>query len=165
MRTDGTIFQDEYARIRGVMGDLLEGSNAVSVLLVDNSGQVISSLGTPPEFDAISFASLCAADFEANRQLAQLIGERDFSTLYHQGVNESMYLSRVGPRVIVAVLFDRRATLGLVRLRVTRAVEQLSVLFMRLFEKAQVEAQANPFEVDAEFQARAEAEIDELFKD
>ncbi len=165
MRADGKIFQDDYSGIRGVMGELLEGSNALSVLLVDHTGQVISSLGTPPEFDAVSFASLCAADFEANRQLAHLIGERDFSTLYHQGVNESMYLSRVGPRVIVAVLFDRRATLGLVRLRVTRAVEQLSVLFTRLFEKAQVHAQENPLEVDEEFQARAEAEIDELFKD
>lgn len=162
---EGSVFQDDYRGIRGIMGELLEGSNAVSVLLVDNTGQVISSLGTRPEFDAVSFASLCAADFEANRQLAQLIGERDFSTLYHQGVNESMYLSRVGPRVILAVLFDRRATLGLVRLRVTRAVEQLSVLFTRLFEKAQVHAREHALEVDEEFQARAEAEIDELFKD
>jgi len=165
LRADGTIFDEDYSGIRSVMGELLEGSNALSVLLVDNSGQVITSLGTPPEFDAVSFASLCAADFEANRQLAQLIGERDFSTLYHQGVNESMYLSRVGPRVIVAVLFDRRATLGLVRLRVTRAVERLSVLFTRLFEKAQVHAQESALEVDEEFQARAEAEIDELFRD
>jgi predicted regulator of Ras-like GTPase activity (Roadblock/LC7/MglB family) len=147
------------------MGELLAGANALSVLLVDNAGQVISSLGTRPEFDAVSFASLCAADFEANRQLAHLIGERDFSTLYHQGVNESMYLSRVGPRVIVAVLFDRRATLGLVRLRVTRAVEQLSVLFTRLFEKAHVHAHENALEVDEEFAARAEAEIDDLFRD
>jgi len=29
----------------------------------------------------MSFASLCAADFEANAQLATPIGEKDFSTL------------------------------------------------------------------------------------
>lgn len=161
----GSVFEEEYWAIRGVMTELLEGSNARSVILVDGTGQVISSLATPNEFDVISFASLCAADFEANRQLAHLIGEQDFSTLYHQGANESMYLSRVEARVILAVLFDRRATLGLVRLRVARAVERLGVIFQRLYEKAQYQVQASNFTVDAEFAARAEAEIDSLFQD
>jgi predicted regulator of Ras-like GTPase activity (Roadblock/LC7/MglB family) len=161
----GTIFEEEYWAIRGVMTELLEGSNARSVILVDGTGQVISSLATPSDFDVTSFASLCAADFEANRQLAALIGEQDFSTLYHQGASESMYLSRVEARVILAVLFDRRATLGLVRLRVARAVERLGVIFQRLYEKAQYQVQATDFTVDAEFAARAEAEIDSLFQD
>lgn len=160
-----SIFEEDYWALRGVMTELLEGANARSVLLVDGTGQVISSLATPANFDVMSFASLCAADFEANRQLAQLIGEQDFSTLYHQGTNESMYLSRVDPRIILAVLFDRRATLGLVRLRVARAVERLGSVFQRLYEKAQFHVQEAGLEVDAEFAARAEAEIDNLFQE
>ncbi len=165
MQPAGSIFEDDYWAIRGVMTELLDGANARSVLLVDVTGQVVSSLATPKDFDVTSFASLCAADFEANRQLAQLIGEQDFSTLYHQGANESMYLARVESRLILAVLFDRRATLGLVRLRVARAVEQLAARFQNLYEKVQVQVQDSHFEVDAEFAARAEAEIDNLFQD
>ncbi len=165
MQAAGTIFEEDYWALRGVMTELLEGANARSVLLLDWTGQVISSLGTPADFDLTSFATLCAADFEANRQLAQLIGEQDFSTLYHQGANESMYLSRVESRVILAVLFDRRATLGLVRLRVARAVERLLTVFGSLYDKAQVHTQETRFEVDAEFAARAEAEIDNLFQE
>lgn len=165
MQPAGSIFEDDYWAIRGVMTELLDGANARSVLLVDVTGQVVSSLATPADFDVTSFASLCAADFEANRQLAQLIGEQDFSTLYHQGANESMYLARVESRLILAVLFDRRATLGLVRLRVSRAVEQLAATFQKLYEKLQYQVQDTRFEVDAEFSARAEAEIDNLFQD
>jgi predicted regulator of Ras-like GTPase activity (Roadblock/LC7/MglB family) len=165
VRADWSIFEEDYWAIRSILTELLKNSNAQSVLLIDRTGQLISSLGSPPDFDIISFASLCAADFEANTQLAQLIGERDFTTLYHQGADESMYLSRVDPRVIVAVLFDRHTTLGLVRLRVKKAVEQLAAIIGRLFEKLEYTNEEFSQDVDAEFTLRAEAEIDNLFRD
>lgn len=162
---DWELFENDYAAIRRTLAELLSSASARSVLLVDHTGQIITSLATPPSFDVISFASLCAADFEANRQLAQLIGEEDFKTLYHQGVRESMYLSRVESNVILAVLFDRKSTLGLVRLRTQRAVEQLHSSFLRLYEKTMQMNSAEPAEVDQEYMARAEAEIDNLFRD
>ena len=165
VRADWTIFEEDYFAIRSVLTELLKNSNAQSVLLIDRTGQLIASLGNPPNFDVTSFASLSAADFEANAQLAHLIGEQDFSTLYHQGANESMYLSRVGSREIIAVLFDRRATLGLVRLRVSRAVEQLGALFGRVRDKAREQLGEGSPQVDEEFATRAAEEIDKLFRD
>jgi len=165
VRADWSIFEDDYWAIHSILTELLQNSNSQSVLLIDRTGQLISSLGTPPDFDITSFASLCAADFEANTQLAQLIGERDFTTLYHQGTDESMYLSRVDARVIVAVLFDRHTTLGLVRLRVKRAVDQLSPIMGRLLTKVQYRHEEFAHDVDEDFALQAEAEIDNLFRD
>ena len=95
VKTDWTIYEEDYWAINTQIKDLLKNSNSQSVLLIDRTGQMIASVGIEPEFDLMSFASLCAADFEANAQLAQLIGEKDFSTLYHQGSDESMYLAKV----------------------------------------------------------------------
>lgn len=162
---DWTIFEEDYWAIRDSLQQLVDGANAHSVLLVDQTGQAVTSIGTGPEFDVLSFASLCAADFEANRQLAQLIGETDFTTLYHQGVRESMYLARVDPRVILAVLFDRDTTLGLVRLRVKRATDQLLEILHRLYQKVQQQEAHLPRAVDADYMSSAEAEIDRLFQD
>jgi predicted regulator of Ras-like GTPase activity (Roadblock/LC7/MglB family) len=165
VRADWSIFEEDYWAIHSILTELLKNANAQSVMLIDRTGQLISSLGVAPEFDTVSFASLCAADFEANTQLAQLIGERDFTTLYHQGADESMYLSRVDRRVIVAVLFDRHTTLGLVRLRVKRTVDQLSPIMGRLFEKVEYHHEEFAQDVDEDFALRAEAEIDNLFRD
>jgi predicted regulator of Ras-like GTPase activity (Roadblock/LC7/MglB family) len=159
------IFEEDYWAIRQVLSELVEGASARNALLVDHSGQIITSFGQRDDFDAVSFASLCAADFEANRQLARLIGEEDFRTLFHQGVQESMYLSRVEADVILAILFDRRTTLGLVRLRAKRAVDQLSQQFQRLYRKLQEQQSDLPTDIDSEYTARAEAEIDNLFRD
>jgi len=164
VRTNWKVFEEDYWAINTTLQELLKNSNATSVMLLDKTGQMISNVGEEPRFDLHSFASLCAADFEANAQLANLIGEQDFSTLYHQGSNESMYLARVAGTIILVILFDKKTTLGLVRLRAKKAVDNLDTVLRRLFEKLEYENEEMT-EFDEEFAAEAELEIDSLFSD
>jgi len=164
VKTDWTIYEEDYWAITSVLKELLKNSNSQSVLLIDKTGQMIASVGLEPDFDLMSFASLCAADFEANSQLARLIGETDFSTLYHQGADESMYLARIGLNIILVVLFNKRTTLGLVRLRVKKAVEGLDTILSRLFDKLEYENE-DLKEFDEEFTQELTKEIDALFSD
>jgi predicted regulator of Ras-like GTPase activity (Roadblock/LC7/MglB family) len=164
VKTDWTIYEEDYWAITSVLKELLKNSNSQSVLLIDKTGQLIASVGIEPDFDLMSFASLCAADFEANSQLATLIGEKDFSTLYHQGSDESMYLARIASSIILVVLFNKRTTLGLVRLRVKKAVEGLNTILDRLFEKLEYENE-DLKEFDEEFTQALTKEIDALFSD
>lgn len=164
VRTNWKVFEEDYWAINTTLQELLKNSNATSVMLLDKTGQMISNVGEEPRFDLHSFASLCAADFEANAQLAHLIGEQDFSTLYHQGSNESMYLARVAGTIILVILFDKKTTLGLVRLRAKKAVDNLDTVLRRLFEKLEYENEEMT-EFDEEFAAEAELEIDSLFSD
>ncbi len=164
VRTNWKVFEEDYWAINTILQELLKNSNSSSVILLDKTGQLISSIGEPPQFDMHSFASLCAADFEANAQLAVLIGEKDFSTLYHQGSNESMYLARVEQNIILVILFDKRTTLGLVRLRAKKALDNLETVIRRLYGKLEYENEENT-EFNEEFVQQAEVEIDSLFND
>ena len=138
---------------------LLREANARTALLVDRTGQMLATAGEPPTFDPVAFASLTAADFSANDQLARMLGEAEFGVLFHQGERESLYLADVARRVILVVLFDNRTTLGLVKLRVRSVVGNLSSLFTELFERKDVP----PPKVEAAFLGEAEDEIDKLF--
>jgi predicted regulator of Ras-like GTPase activity (Roadblock/LC7/MglB family) len=163
VRAEWAIFEEDYWAINAALEDLLNSSHARNVLLVDRTGQLISQAGEPVEFDLVSFASLCAADFEANYQLAKLIGEKDFATLYHQGAKESMYLCKIAQGIVLVVLFDKRTTLGLVRLRVKKAAEELGSVIERLFEKLEYRNEEYDETFDNNFTEEAEAEIDNLF--
>ena len=151
--------EDDHHRIQGLLGGFLRESNARTALLVDRTGQMVATAGESPAFDATSFASLAAADFSANDQLAKLIGENDFNSLFHQGEKESMYLADVARRVILVVLFDNRTTLGLVKLRVKGTVGELSQLFIEMFSRQGGIAPR----VEQDFLGDAEDEIDRLF--
>ncbi len=149
---------DEDALRRG-MERLLQECSAHSALLVDRGGQLLVQAGERPSFDPTTFATLTAADFSANDQLARLLGASDFSSLFHQGERESMLLSDVAQRAILVVLFDARTTLGLVRLRLRPAVEELSGIVAAMTARDAVRGASRPAIL-----AGAEDEIDRLFQ-
>jgi predicted regulator of Ras-like GTPase activity (Roadblock/LC7/MglB family) len=127
--------EDDFGAITTSLQKFLFESNARCALLVDRSGQLVATVGEQPHFDPTAFATLTAADFSANDQLAKLIGETDFNSLFHQGEKESMYLADVARRVILVVLFDTRTTLGLVRLKMKETVGELTKLFEQVFSR------------------------------
>src|SRR2546429_2113550 len=118
--------ENDFKQIQKHLQAFLRDSNARCALLVDRNGQLVATVGETPQFDPTAFASLTAADFSANDQLARMLGEPEFGALFHQGERESMYLADVARRVILVVLFDNRTTLGLVKLRVKGAVVRLN---------------------------------------
>jgi predicted regulator of Ras-like GTPase activity (Roadblock/LC7/MglB family) len=150
--------EDDAAAIRVSLQRFLSESNARSALLVDRAGQLVTTAGEVPRFDATTFATLTAADFSANDQLARLIGETEFNSLFHQGEQESMYLVDIARRVILVVLFDNRTTLGLVRLKVKPTAEELERLLGEMLTRGR--EQAGPPNI----LAGAEDEIDRLFQ-
>jgi predicted regulator of Ras-like GTPase activity (Roadblock/LC7/MglB family) len=154
--------EQESRRIDVLLQAFLGESQARCALLVDRTGQLIMTAGQAPEFDSTAFASLAAADFSANDQLASMIGESEFSSLFHQGEKESMFLADVARRVIFVALFDNRATLGMVRLKARGVVRELTEIFRELFERPSKSAQSL---LEASFAAEAEDEIDRLFGD
>jgi predicted regulator of Ras-like GTPase activity (Roadblock/LC7/MglB family) len=153
-------FREEDSRqIQSILSTFLGESNARTALIVDRTGQMVSTAGETPAFDATAFASLTAADFSANDQLARMLGESEFGALFHQGERESMYLADIARRVILVVLFDNRTTLGMVKLRVKTAVLQLNQVFTDMFNRDGTNAPG----VASEFLGEAEDEIDKLF--
>lgn len=157
--TSWSFREDDAAKIRAVLDHLLSEANARTALLVDRTGQMLATAGETPTFDPVAFASLTAADFSANDQLAKMLGEPEFGALFHQGEKESLYLADVARRVILVVLFDNRTTLGLVKLRVRSVVGRLTTLFTDVFERRD----QDPPKVEAAFLGEAEDEIDKLF--
>ena len=149
--------ESDYRQIQQHLQAFLRDSNARCALLVDRTGQLVATVGEPPRFDPTAFASLTAADFSANDQLAKMIGEQEFASLVHQGERESMYLADVARRVILVVLFDQRATLGLVKLKAKATVENLNQVFHEMFNRVGAGPDVKGL------LAGAEDEIDKLF--
>ena len=155
--TTWTLTPEDEQALRQGMERLLQECSAQCAMLVDRGGQLLVQAGERPAFDATTFATLTAADFSANDQLAKMIGEPEFASLVHQGEKESMFLADVAKRVILVVLFDKRATLGLVKLKAKAAVEQLNKVFEEMFNRVGT-GPTQPGLLEG-----AEDEIDKLF--
>lgn len=129
--------EEEYREMSAAIEKLLKESNAKAVYLVDKDGRLMASCGETGGIDSTSLASLTAGNIAATGGLAKLIGEREFSILFHEGEKDNLHISVVGQRVILVVIFDKRSSLGLVRLRVRKAGDELSRSIQNLIAKAE----------------------------
>jgi len=155
------MYDEEFKQINIVIEKLLREANAKVIFLVDKNGQLISGVGEVERFDTTSLASLTAGNIAATGGLAKLIGEKEFSILFHEGEKDNLHISIVGGRVILVVLFDNRSSLGLVRLRVKKASDELTAIFEGLMHKAE-EKEKNGT-ADLPFAEITDDDIDNLF--
>jgi len=133
---DIVMYEEEFNLIKQIIGKLRVDANAKVVFLVDKNGQQIAAQGEIENLDTTSLASLTAGNVAATDGLAKLIGEREFSVLFHEGQRDHIHISIVARRAILLVIFDDRSSLGLVRLRVKRASAEMEQVFDRMDEKA-----------------------------
>lgn len=153
----------DISRLHRILEEFTERARLRCAALVDRGGQMVSVVGGDTLGDAASFASLTAADFAASDRLAELVGEREFASVYHLGELGSMYSVAIGGYAILAALFDERSTLGLVRLHARDCRPRLGTLFGEIAAR-QSTAYGAPAELlGADWASEAEHEIDRLF--
>lgn len=132
---DLIILEEDYKKISDVLNSLHEKSNAKVVYLVDKNGQNIAAAGNHHSIDKTSFASLIAGNVAATGGLAELLGEEEFSILFHEGKRDSIHITIIEKRIILVVIFGEETNLGLVRLWVKKANWELAKLFQEMASK------------------------------
>ena len=163
--TQMVMYEEENKLINVVIEKLLREANAKVIFLVDKNGQLISGVGETERFDTTSLASLTAGNIAATGGLAKLIGEKEFSILFHEGEKDNIHISIVAQRVILVVIFDERSSLGLVRLRVRRATAELDRIFEEIKEKAEREKASVRVDFESPFSEITDDDIDRLFSE
>ena len=162
---DLVMYEEEYQQIKEILQRLQVDSNSKIVFLVDKNGQQIAAHGEIENLDTTSLASLTAGNVAATDGLARLIGEKEFSILFHEGEKDNIHISLVAQRVILVVIFDEKSSLGLVRLRVKKASQELERTFEVLLRKSEAERGNLAHRFDSPFAEITDEDIDSLFSE
>ncbi len=129
------MYEEEQQQIQAICDRLQRDSNAIAVLVIDKNGQEIARAGEIEHLDVTSLSSLTAGNVAATGGIAKLLAEKEFAGQFHEGEKTNIHISIVAQRVILVVLFDERSSLGLVRLRVRKATDELAKVLDVLVKK------------------------------
>lgn len=152
------VMQEQDARqIGGVVERLVREANARVVFIIDKNGNLIAGSGET-DLDTTSLASLTAGNIAATGGIAKLLQENEFATQFHEGERANIHIQVVGKQVILVVIFDSKTSLGLVRLRVKKANEEIGRVLDAMKDRSSG-GQASPFD------EITDDDIDKLFSD
>ncbi len=160
--TNLIISDQELVFITNALIKLLNDTSASSVMLLDKSGQVISTQGATTRRNATSLGALLAGAFSSSRHVAELLGEKDFRTIFQQGVHENIYTTMIENQWLLVIVFDKLTHIGLVKVLSKKASDELA----RALERVRTDTTRQKASVlNIQFRSSVEDTIDLLFRD
>jgi predicted regulator of Ras-like GTPase activity (Roadblock/LC7/MglB family) len=98
-----------------------------NVIFMDMAGNTIAKHDNgKSHLDSTAFAALAAGNFAAVDAMAQLVGESEFSLLFHKGEKSSIHFTKVSDDTLLINMFSKEISLGLVRLKVAQTIKEIN---------------------------------------
>ncbi len=161
LRQDRLLFyKDDIEKIDHLLGEFLRLSGAKCALLVDKEGHLVTRRGELRTIDIDTISALVAGCFAATKEMARLLGEAEFSALFHQGARDNIQLTLVGDRTLLTILFDDRTTVGMVRLYASETAKKLADIYAVTIERSRASTEAP---LGNEYNSDAKKTLDKLF--
>ncbi len=155
------LYEEEINQIDRVLTRLIKEAEAKCALLVDKDGHLLTRQGFTHTLDTTALAALLAGSFASTKEIARLVGEPEFSVLFHQGKKDHIHISLIGERTILVIIFDDRTTIGMVRLY----AKEISETLQEILNSAGKKSEDPSLNLDEEFSSSAESKLDDIFKD
>ncbi|MBS3757163.1 MAG: roadblock/LC7 domain-containing protein [Desulfobacterales bacterium] len=121
--------KQQIESIENILQEELIDMGVQSVILMDLAGNVIVNLDSGDKgHDVFSLAALAAGNYGAVSAMANIIGEQEFSLLFHKGEEESIHFSKVVEDLLLLTIFNKDVSLGFLRLKVAEAIKRIQKL-------------------------------------
>jgi len=153
-------YADDLQKIDKLMEEFLKLSNAKCIFLIDKEGHMISNRGLVQQINAETLSALVAGSFAATKEMARLLGESEFSVMFHQGSRDHIHIAIIGDRAISATIFDEKTTVGMINLY----SKELSVKLEKIFDIA-IRRVHQEQAVEADYSESVKDKLNDLFKE
>ncbi len=118
--------EKELGRIDQILNKDLVQIGVHCALLIDRSGNIVAHRDDGNcDHDLYSFAALASANIAAVETMAQIVGEKEFSLLFHKGKDESTHFSKVNNEFQLITIFGSGVSLGILRMKIAEASEKI----------------------------------------
>lgn len=134
---DMILFPEDIEQLNQVLIQLVTKANLLLAVLINKDGRLLTSQGSLEQVDTVSMAALVAGNSASTLAIAQLMGESEFSTMYHQGKDKHIYISIVDDNTFLALVFDDRTNIDRVKVFARQFDRQLKASLAQVYNKTE----------------------------
>lgn len=134
---DMILFPEDIDRLNEVLSQLVSKANLLLAVLINKDGRLLTNQGTLEIVDTVSMAALVAGNSASTLAIANLMGETEFSTMYHQGKEKHIYIAVVDENTFLALVFDDRTNIDRVKVFARQFDRQLKAALQQVYNKTE----------------------------
>ena len=122
----GIVSQEQLEQIDVILSEKLIKLGVDCVIIIDMAGNIITVKDNREnKYDVYSFAALAAGNFATVDAMAKLVGEQEFSLLFHKGQDSNIHFSKIDDDLLLISMFGKEISLGFLRLNVVEVIDQI----------------------------------------
>jgi predicted regulator of Ras-like GTPase activity (Roadblock/LC7/MglB family) len=121
--------QRQIEEIEQILNKSLIDLGVHSVILIDMAGNIVVDQDSgDSDHDIYSLAALAAGNYGAMNAMANIVGEDEFSLLFHKGETANIHFSKILSDYLLVSIFGKEVSLGFLRLKVAEVVTKIEDL-------------------------------------
>ncbi|NLL12115.1 MAG: roadblock/LC7 domain-containing protein [Fibrobacter sp.] len=134
---DMILFPEDIDHLNTVLSQLVTKANLLLAVLINKDGRLLTNQGSLELVDTVSLAALVAGNSASTLAIANLVGETEFSTMYHQGRDKHIYIAVVDDNTFLALIFDDRTNIDRVKVFARQFDRQLKAALVQVYNKTE----------------------------
>ncbi|MBN2035725.1 MAG: roadblock/LC7 domain-containing protein [Chitinispirillaceae bacterium] len=132
---DMILFPEDIDRLNTVLAPLVTKSKLLLAVLINRDGRVLTHQGNLGKVDIVSLAALVAGNTASTLAIANLVGEAEFSAMYHQGKDKNIYIDSIDDNTFLSVVFDDQTNIDRVKVFIRQFERQLKEALHLVYAK------------------------------
>lgn len=134
---DMILFPEDIDRLNLILEQLIAKANLLLAVLVNKDGRLLTYQGTIDKIDTVSMAALIAGNSASTLAIAHIMGETEFSSMYHQGKDKHIFIEVVDDNTFLCLVFDDRTNIDRVKVFARQFDRQLKGALKLVYEKSE----------------------------
>jgi predicted regulator of Ras-like GTPase activity (Roadblock/LC7/MglB family) len=126
MATLPQLLEEDIQQLDDVLREFLRSTDALTALIIDKGGFLITYQGDSRQFDLTTIGALASGAFMANQTIANLVNEENFDSVYQQGEAVSMFATNIDEHCLLVVIFRAQVGVGVVKYYASTVRERIA---------------------------------------
>lgn len=134
---DMILFPEDIDRLNVILEQLAAKANLLLAVLINKDGRLLTYQGSLEKIDTVSMAALVAGNSASTLAIANLMGETEFSAMYHQGKNRHIFIEVVDENTFLCLIFDDRTNIDRVKVFARQFDRQIKAALVQVYDKTE----------------------------
>lgn len=134
---DMILFPEDIDRLNVILDQLTVKANLLLSVLINKDGRLLTFQGSLDKIDTVSMAALVAGNSASTLAIANLMGETEFSAMYHQGKERHIFIAVVDENTFLCLVFDDRTNIDRVKVFARQFDRQIKKALVLVYDKTE----------------------------
>ncbi len=143
MEKDLILKKDDLHRLNIVLTKIIDTARIDCAMIINKSGRLVATQSETSDYDKVSLSALISGNFASSVSIANMLNEKEFSSMLQEGKEKHTYISLVDQNTIFSCIFNKRTNVEKVKVCLNKFTPRLKEILQIIYNNIALDPELN----------------------